>query len=148
MSTNTTPIHAAELVQEDHLALRQRIRHLQETFQGPRSSAAELWRELRALELELSEHFRHEESEGFFDSILDAMPECAEQIAALQRQHERFRTDIAAMKGVCRDSALDERQRAELTSDFASFMASFDGHEHAEFRLVQEAVNRDLGSAD
>lgn len=148
MTTNLIRIDAADLVQEDHMALRQRIQLVQQTFRRPDAGPTELWRELRALELELAEHFRHEESEGFFDSILDSAPEFAEQIAALQRQHERFRRDISSMKDVCRAATLDRQQFADLLSGFEFFVADFDGHEHAEFRLVQESVNRDLGAAD
>ncbi len=147
MHTQIVRIDALDLIQEDHLALHQRIRVVREKLHAQDVDPRSLWSELRALELELAEHFRHEEAEGFFDSLLDSAPHFAEPIRALKRQHERFLAEIIAMKDRCNAAPFDCEQLAELSRLYQSFLAEFDGHEHAELKLVQETVNRDLGSA-
>lgn len=148
MITPIVRIDALDLIQEDHLALQQRIRIVRQKLHAQVVEPRTLWSELRALELELAEHFRHEEAEGFFDSLLDSAPHFAEAIAALKRQHERFLANIVAMKDRCNSTPFDREQQVELSRLYSSFLAEFDGHEHAELKLVQETVNRDLGSAD
>jgi hypothetical protein len=145
--THPVRIDSAELVQEDHLALRQRIQHVQQTFHSPSAVPADLWREVRALEDEAAEHFLHEEDGGFFASLLESAPELGPQIAALERQHDRFRLAIGAIKDACRVAAFDLDQLAELAGTFDEFAHAFGEHEHTELQLVQEVVNRDLGAA-
>ena len=147
MITPIARIDALDLIQEDHLDLHQRIRAVRQKLNAQEVDPRSLWSELRALELELEEHFFHEEAEGFFDSLLDSAPHFAEPIAALKREHERFLAEIVAMKDRCNAPPFDCEQLAELSRLYQSFLAEFDGHEHAELKLVQETVNRDLGSA-
>lgn len=148
MTTHTVRTDAAELVQEDHLALKERLKAVQRLLRRADASPAELWPELRALELELAEHFRHEETGGFFSSIVETSPEAADRIAALVREHEQFRWDIGALKDACRVARFDPPQLARLVSLYAGFVRTFDNHEHKEYKLIQEATNRDLGAAD
>jgi iron-sulfur cluster repair protein YtfE (RIC family) len=140
-------IDAAELVREDHLALQRRLKLVEQSLARP-ATPDEIWHELRALELELAEHFRHEEQEGFFDSLLEAAPQLADRLAALRREHDGFRSQVCALRELAAVPALGPSLRAELSNRYAALVKSFEEHERAERRLVQEVSNQDMGLAD
>jgi hemerythrin-like domain-containing protein len=111
-------------------------------------SASEADRLLLQTEVELEEHFTHEEAGGFFAEILDLAPELEDRASLLLQEHQEFRELFHSLRQTCRWACNESGARSGWLAEFVEFYRRFDEHEHAENELMYVALQRDLGAGD
>lgn len=96
----------------------------------------------------LAEHFAWEEEGGYFGDLLDGVPQFAPRAESLRRQHGRL---LEVFDEFAANLHSDEPAFESWTAAhdaLADLLERLSKHEHAETALVQEAVQRDIGSKD
>lgn len=133
---------------DEHEALHQSLRDLRWVLEDRQSpeEAAQLLAEFSG---HAQAHFVHEEeSEGFFESVVDQAPRLKNRADALIHEHSVMSTELAELTRYAKDSIDSAEWWATLSDGFESFWQSFCRHERLENELVQEAFHDDIGSKD
>jgi hypothetical protein len=104
--------------------------------------------QIEGLKDRLREHQQLEEQGGLFRVILDSLPEARVEVSRLVRQHERM-IDILEMARIHAQCG-DVSDAADLRTDLEQFLVMFREHEHAEEKLIKDAIAResDEGESD
>lgn len=94
-------------------------------------------------------HFVHEEeTEGFFESVVDQAPRLKTRADALIEEHAAMSQQLAQLARYAQqgDGSVDWWSR--MSDEFEAFWQTFCRHERSENDLVQEAFHDDIGSKD
>ncbi len=148
MGAERTPV---ETIRSQQLALRQRIRALEEVFAEP-DAAEEYARKtltlLEGFDSALREHFAVEEEGGYFADVLKVAPRLSRRAARLEQNHKEFSEHLEALLALVQ-YAIDVRDGWErVTTGIERFLRRLTAHEDDENELVREAFMVDLGRGD
>ncbi len=148
MGAERTPV---ETIRSQQLALRQRIRALEEVFAEP-DAAEEYARKtltlLEGFDSALREHFAVEEEGGYFADVLKVAPRLSRRAARLEQNHKEFSEHLEALLALVQ-YAIDARDAWErVTTGVERFLRELRAHEDDENELVREAFMVDLGRGD
>lgn len=136
----------ADDLQQAHAALLEDLQRLEESLHGsPPDDPQPLRTRLGATQTHLLDHFRFEEQDGYMDAFRKQQPRLEHAIGQLAEEHGQLRQaleELIAQAGAasCLDDSLREGVRA--------WVRRVRQHEARETGLVQEAVNRDIGTKD
>jgi len=129
----------------------------------PRESAANHWPELIRLFADLRDqlalHFGLEEAYGYFDLAIDADAQLSVTADRLRSEHAVLfeearhlaeavadaRTGDPPIEGVVPEITTAQEK---ILARYDSFLLHFNGHEEAELKLILDALDEDLGTAD
>jgi signal transduction histidine kinase len=137
-----------ETVLEDHADLRKMVtglrgmcRALREgrCLPGPESAAL-----IEEFESQLIPHFAAEQAEEYFGSLVTEQPRLLQRVERLQAEH----AELAEALDRLIELARSEDGGPELGVRLGQFLDSFEAHEHAENRLMQEFLLLDEGTGD
>ncbi len=118
-----------------------------QALQDPAVGRRQLGKLFDDLQRRLSEHFRHEEAEGYFDDEVQQAPQLRARAQQLLDQHPQLALKFGS---ICHAMTLDEERswRGSVQVSYAEFLAAFRLHEAAENELLQDAYNHDSGAVD
>jgi len=105
---------------------------------------------LRFVGKSFKRHLKHlmdlEEKDGYMAVVLASRPELADVVAALERDHERFRKSLRRiLVRLRRVSSTDQETFGAASSDLAALLDELDAHGKRETDLPQEALLTDEG---
>jgi hypothetical protein len=146
--TRLDVIHPRDVAMDEHPRLREVVDRIRTTLaarQATREFVAEM---LQDLTVQVLEHFRHEETGGYFASALEAAPHLTGRADELLSQHPRMAAILAELVDYSAQRVSSPRWWREVNVRFTSFLALFVAHEAGENGLLQEAVNEDVGTVD
>ncbi|HRX78197.1 MAG: hemerythrin domain-containing protein [Planctomycetaceae bacterium] len=127
-----------------HFSLRD-LRWLLEDRQSPEAVSQGLF--------EFSEHVKthfvhEEETEGFFDSVVDQAPHLKSRADALVEEHAAMLQQLAQLARFAQQGDGSNDWWSRMNDEFERFWQTFCRHERSENDLVQEAFHHDIGSKD
>ena len=141
---NETYQEIASRLQEEHA-------HLKQWLENVRVALADTSGEVNALRVldefleEVEEHFRREEEdEGFCDAVFVVAPRLADKASTLMRQHAALLGALLDLQKMVREG--DDQEIA--LKRFDTFAAKWLHHESEENKILQDAYNEDVGTAD
>jgi len=105
-------------------------------------------RKLSLLRDQLESHFRHEESEGFFDQISDHAPRLAGRITHLCVEHIDMLGELDSLLGQAMQGDGSEGWWCYMGASFQDLSRRLLEHEREENELLQRAYTDDIGSKD
>jgi len=143
----TRPSSRNETIKE-HRELCEMVEHLRKLLAEGRTSQAMIVERLQDLSAMLLEHFRHEETGGYFAESLRVAPHIADRVESLLSQHPQMMDLLASLI----DNSIGQepiRQRwQKVDTGYAHFVSLFLSHEAAETALLQDVHLNDLGYGD
>ncbi|MCH8043150.1 MAG: hemerythrin domain-containing protein [Planctomycetes bacterium] len=135
-------------IKEEHHSLLHAVESLRGLLRQPSARPAAVAAMLLDLKDRLELHFAHEEFGGYFSEVRDIAPRFSRQIDTLKQQHIEFLSTIDAI-GERLDRPSDSTTwRPAIAADFDLFVDVFQRHESEENELIQEALQRDVGTED
>ena len=148
MNVKSTESEAIESIEQEHEALREKLRYIHEVLAAHDTPGEKLAGLLRNLHDALEVHFANEEFHGFFGEITAHAPHlkcsadklCAEHQGMLHRASELARFAAAGTGS--------EAWWRELKSGFQVFSKQLMHHESHENALLQQAYQEDIGTND
>ena len=148
MNVKSTESEAIESIQQEHEALREKLRHIHDVLAAHDTPGERLSVLLRNLHDALVVHFSNEEFHGFFGEITAHAPQlkssadklCAEHLGMLHRASELGRFAAAGTGS--------EAWWRELRAGFQVFSKQLMHHESNENALLQQAYQEDIGTND
>lgn len=90
---------------------------------------------------ELLSHFSAEEKGGYFDTLVAERPQFSQRVARLLDEHDEMRRTTVGLTAAAR--SLPPHQ---LAARLAELIATFEAHERAEVRLLQDFFSSDEGA--
>ncbi|MCA9267785.1 MAG: hemerythrin domain-containing protein [Planctomycetales bacterium] len=142
-----TDNQSLDFVLAEHHVLTDLLGRVQSTLAGTAEGQSDLASLLAEASTHLEEHFRHEESSGFFERAVAKAPRLSDQAAALKAEHQEF-SELFVEFCESTSQPLNAGAWEALRSDFAAFMERFKRHEGQENRMLVEVYDRDIGSKD
>jgi hypothetical protein len=133
---------------DEHIQLRQMIDDTRECLQQRAFTHKELLETLVRLRTQLVEHFRNEESGGYFPDVIKVAPRLQQRADALLQQHPALQEQIDGVRLIAEQSGPSEKWWRSIADEFSKFCREFDQHERDETALLQDAYNRDIGTDD
>ena len=135
-------------VHGEHGHLRHLTDSILETMTARASSCqviADMFSELNEHTLE---HFRHEESGGYFSEALERAPRLSERADELLGQHPVIVEQLDELQTHATKPSSNETWWNELEQMFQRFLEVFEEHEVGENELLQNAFLVDIGAED
>ena len=147
-STQQDVVEVNEAIRREHAELRALLGQMSEILSARQVPLEEVVRKLSSLRDQLDSHFRHEESEGFFEQIADHAPRLAGRIKGLCSEHVNMLDDL--------DELLEQVMQGDGSDGWWQFIAAafhdlskrLMEHERVENELLQRAYTDDIGSKD
>lgn len=139
-------------LEEDSHHLRELKLAIDEVLAHPRITAnhwGELQELLNDLRDQLSLHFALEEADGYLDCAVESHPERASDADHLRHQHEELFEEIRTIADSAMELSTEKQRKMEaLVERFRRFRSSLEAHEEAEWDLIQQVMDEDLGVGD
>ena len=117
-----------------------------ETVENHWTELIHLFGELRD---QLALHFSLEEAYGYFDEAVDIAPQLSTLAECLRSQHPTLFAQVRDLADYVTE--VNPNQEASLggvVKQFADFRKQFESHEEAEFKLILQAMDDDIGVGD
>ena len=130
-------------LRQAHKALLADLQKLEETAHASSAKAAkDLHAALKAADAHVTEHFRFEERDGYFEAVRKRAPHMERAVQQLAAEHRQLADALSGLLHGAQkvDDAFREKVRA--------WIHSVREHEARENRLVQEVFNRDDAAED
>ncbi len=100
---------------------------------------------LEATHRHVTEHFRHEEKNGYMDEVRQGEPRLDRAIQQLAEEHCLLTQSLEALLGIARTAtSLDDTLREEIRR----WIEHVRQHEFRENDLIQDAFDLDIGTKD
>lgn len=129
-----------KVIEQDHVEIRQMLETLRTS-----TDMAELTTVLGELTAALSLHFlKEEQPQGFFESLMDCVPERHGEVSALQREHERIRQSLERL---CRTAGQPGMNHVAVHAAASGLVQALAEHERREHELAQQALQPRPASA-
>ena len=139
---------AFEEVCEAHRKLRARLATIEKALENRTVSIAEISDMLAQLADQLIKHFACEEEGGYFAEALIEAPQLVSHANRLMLQHPKMTAEARELAGVADADAFPDLWWKQTQEQFIAFKEELLRHEKKEDGLIQEAMNRDIGSND
>ena len=137
-----SPLSALRLA---HARLLADLRDLEEAASEPAGPGdAGLVGRLTATQTHITDHFRFEEKDGYFDSIRNREPRLERAIEHLAEEHRKMAAALDAIVREAKTGKPTENFRREIKE----WVASVRDHEARENKLAQDAFNQDSTAED
>jgi hypothetical protein len=103
---------------------------------------------LFALELHLQTLFEIEESDGYFEELVQRAPRMAARVDHLLREHSEMLQKVDELVNIARKDFATNHDTTDLAARYAQFRSKVVAHEHLENKLLQDVYNVDVGTKD
>jgi hypothetical protein len=156
LSTALVTLNPAFLqeIKEDNQELHERLRDLKAICAGEVTlpvSKGKIVAFLHELRDQLAMHFALEEAYGYFDDPVTAAPQLARRAAELKGEHGRLFLKLVALCELAdklRYHEIEPVGWSRLSQSYLQFHDALGRHEAAEYQLIQDALENDLGVGD
>lgn len=139
---------AFDEVREAHRTLRNRLASIEEALEKRVTSISEVSDQLAQLADQLIKHFAGEEEGGYFVEALRDAPRLVSRANRLMLQHPKMTAEARQLAGVADSDITPGLWWQQTHEQFVAFKEELLKHEKKEDHLIQEALNRDIGSND
>lgn len=139
--------HPAKVL-EEHASLWEILDEARAALAERRARPQSIAEMLDELAQHVLDHFRHEETGGYFAEAIDVAPRLSERADDLLRQHPRLAAQLAQLRQYARRNDPSEAWWLRLSEMFTQFVSRFSEHECAENELLQDAYSTDIGAED
>jgi hypothetical protein len=146
-SPSPAPRGYDQLLQE-HQALKELLRQIDEALQARTATIAQVSDLLAHLGDRLIRHFSAEEQDGYFSEALLRAPQLIARANELMAQHPKMCTRARDLVLQLEPGKPPGDWWQETRRRFDAFRQELVRHERGEDRLIQEAYNRDVGPGD
>ena len=137
-----------EKMSKQHHALEQIWSALRAALKGDRVNQQALLGQLQQLSIQLEEHFRFEEEDGYFDEAVAKAPRLQRQADHLRGQHTEMLGAIARLQASASRLAAEPAQLTAMRGLLEEVSKTFVEHETAEGRLLEDAYCSDTTALD
>jgi hypothetical protein len=136
----------AEALGRAHAALREDLAALDGSISATGSrNLAQVHARLVAAEVDVDQHFRFEEVNGYMDTVRKREPRLEHTVQQLADEHRQLRVGLRFLvERAGSAGTLDDGLRTEV----AAWIERLERHEARENELVQNAFNLDIGAED
>jgi iron-sulfur cluster repair protein YtfE (RIC family) len=158
MPDTKTPPRPFEQVLAEHREFKTTNENLREYLERPRPPvgedghhrwAAELSKRLAELHDKLVLHFRHEEQDGFFQSLTSISPGAERQVQKLSEEHIDMLAEVRALMSTTLHYSEGHRPaEPHMRRRLVDFLDQLNAHELEETDLLQRLQYRVLGAGD
>lgn len=139
---------AFEGICEAHRELGVRLAAIEVTLENRTASIDEASDQLAQLADQLIKHFAGEEEGGYLVEALTEAPQLISHGNRLMLQHPKMTAEARELAGVADAEAEPDLWWKQTYEQFMVFKEDLLRHEKKEDSLIQEAMNRDIGSND
>ena len=94
------------------------------------------------------DHFRHEEDGGYFREAIEIAPRLSERADGLLAQHPQMASQLVALQEHASKNDSSEKWWQPLNDMFDRFLHHFYEDVVAEYELLYDAYNVDIGAED
>lgn len=135
-----------EALSRAHAALREDLGHLDEAVRPlSRENAAGLRARLASTQVQIAEHFRFEEQNGYMDTVRQREPRLERTVQKLAEEHRQITRTLETLLAETRlADSLDEPYRRRVRQ----WVEHVRQHEAREDHLVHDAFNLDYALED
>lgn len=137
-----------EQVKSEHAELIELMKLLRAEFNSDIRDPGTVNRLVGNLYEHIVAHFAHEERGGYLCEALERAPRLTEQAKQLLAQHETLNELLGELRNVAQRREDSELWWQALRDTFNQFSRELLRHEAAEDKLLQDAFNQDMGTAD
>jgi hemerythrin len=137
-----------EKMSRQHNQLEHTWSGLRESLNRARIDHPAVERQLQELKRQLEEHFQFEEADGYFDEVVAKAPHLQRQADELRGQHAELLCAVASLQADAKRLAAEPVQLAAVRGLFEEISKTFQDHEAAEGRLLEDAYCRDSTAVD
>jgi len=145
----------ATAIEQDHEKLRHAMNAIAEdarshfTLDGFQEHKMQLLLRLRDFQNHLLKHFDLEEVGGFMEDIVKIAPHSANEVERLEREHEKFLSDLRQILNDVKRAANPESPSfVAACRHLEELFSLIDDHEARERELLQVSYLQDLGTGD
>ena len=96
----------------------------------------------------LPEEFALKEQDGYLNEVLEAKPNWSDQVVRLQSEHQTLIDRLMALRTQLGKSRPAQALADQLAADLREWMRELVAHNRHETRLVQTAINLEVGVGD
>jgi hypothetical protein len=146
MTIRSTKSSGEEAAVAEHRRVRELLAKFHETLRKSSGSPDMAALAIQYLRENLLEHFRGEESGGYFTEALEIAPHLREQVERLLAQHSQMTAQLTELEQQARRTPATAAGWQELESQFADFLHVFEAHEAEESRVMHAAFSNDLSA--
>jgi hemerythrin-like domain-containing protein len=143
-NTQTRELFADTFCQA-HEVLRRDLGEVDEAARVPSSNPWELGSLLDKVRMQLLEHFRLEEQDGYMSEVLKEDPSRERTARQLLEEHCQL---ADCLDGLVEEAAAWASRRDAFLEKVREWVKRVRQHESRENRLVEDVLNRDLGTKD
>jgi iron-sulfur cluster repair protein YtfE (RIC family) len=137
-----------QAIRQEHEQLRALLGEIGQVLTTRHVPIDAVVRKLSLLRDQLELHFRHEESEGFFEQIADQAPRLAGRIAKLCVEHLAMLREIDVLLEQAMQGDSSEGWWRFTGAAFHDLSKRLMEHEREENELLQRTYTDDIGSKD
>jgi len=148
MDPHSAVFKAYQHILEEHRALKDLLRTIDEALERRTATIAEVSHLLARLGDQLVKHFALEEDGGYFADALVHAPQLVARANELLAQHPKMCTGAKQVLVTLQPGQTDEHWWRETRQRFLAFRVELLKHERQEDKLLQEAYTQDIGSHD
>ena len=133
---------------DEHLEMHGLLDEIRAMLAAKESDFGEVASRLaRARDL-LTQHFEHEEAEGYFFHVIRVAPQYKLLVDSLCQEHPKLSEQITALVEEAEQLPGSDACWGYVERQFKAFSFQLSRHESKENRMVQQAYNRDIGTSD
>jgi hemerythrin-like domain-containing protein len=155
MPKSATQVNIAYQLKKEHACIHattKRIEKLIAAIQPQRRAlewSSSLLENLSSLREHLERHFEFEETGGFMEEVLKALPNISREVESLRRDHQVLAYEINDLYKRAERLILDNGPSSrEIGADIKHFLHSLREHERKENELVLHVFLDDVGMID
>ncbi|MFN8007798.1 MAG: hemerythrin domain-containing protein [Terriglobia bacterium] len=155
MTTSTTNATIANQLKKEHADILEITKKIERLVAGIKSQrkvldwGSSLLESLSSLREHLEKHFEFEETGGFMEEAMKALPNISLQVEALHRDHQILAYEINDLYKRAEKLILDHGQAVQgITKDIKNFLKSLREHESKENALIFHVFLDDVGMLD
>lgn len=140
--------YSDRIIRCQHDRLNSLLEAIENRFRHDHEPSRNLMSLLFALVVHLQTHFEFEESDGYFEELVQRAPRMAAQVDHLLREHSEMLQEVDELVSIARKDLATKHDTADLAERYAQFRSKVVAHERLENKLVQVAYNVDIGTND
>ena len=140
---NITRASVASALSVAHASLLEQLRRLEEAV--TEQSLPEFRDRLRAVRIQIAEHFRFEEQDGYMETVRKQQPRLERAVRELGAEHPQL---LQALDAIVADTRTAAALSTTVRQSVQAWIDRVRQHEACENGLVQNAFNQDISAED
>jgi hypothetical protein len=140
--------YSNRIIRCQHDRLNSLLEAIENRFRHDHGPSRNLMSLLLALVVHLQTLFEIEESDGYFEELVQKAPRMAAQVDYLLHEHSEMLQEVDELVNIASKVLATNHDIADLAARYAQFRSKVVTHEHLENKLLQDAYNVDVGTKD